>query len=593
MRTKTKISLLLFLFLFNFAFARFEWRDVVQTVEILENGDVIVNDERTLWTNEDFGEAFLCVPLTGKQELTLLDDSGSLSGYEARAYQQSCTNGLRGQEVVVKHSQRISNGRVRFHYKLTNTLDYYSDVVQWFWGIAELDHPNIKNYNLTINTPGVMAFPYDAYVHRFGNKELPTVILSENRNELKVHFNNIPKGDGVEIRYLMPPHLFIKQATKPGLEKLLEEESRGVGLIPEKTLIAKLRSSPFMALPGLLALLALAMGIWQAYNKYGREPKLETMQYNFEPPSNLPPAAVVAMMSQTNNFDSGPAFHATVMDLARRGFGEFIGKGKKFEMMLDLNKNDSELESFERDVLDYLKRAAATNPRGGDSHLEFKELKQYSKKHIESFMSLWKRKIRTWVEGYFGGDLITKESKSGSSRWMIISLAATVLMGLMGAMLISTPRVIYFVFAAISMALLFLAGASLPSWRPEVAREVYAWQGFKRTLKDYTIMKDAPNDFYQLWDKYFVYAAALGVAAAFLKNIRKAAPLVGIAEDELMRRGRWMGSSANANFSDFSSFSKSINSMSSALSSASASASLGGSSSGGGGGGGGGSSGGR
>ncbi|HHO55708.1 MAG TPA: DUF2207 domain-containing protein [Trueperaceae bacterium] len=587
MLAKNKKILILLLFLLNFAFARFEWRDVVQTVEILENGDVIVNDERTLWTNEDFGEAFLCIPLTDNQELTLLDDSGSLSGYKARAYQQRCEDGTNGQEVVVKHLNRISEGRVRFHYKLTNTLDYYSDVVQWYWGIVENKHPTIKNYDLTVNIPGTMSFPYDAYVHRFGNSEKPTVNLSSDRSELKVHFNKIPSRDGVEIRYLMPPSLFLEKGKNKGLDKLLKDETKVAGLGK----FIRLRSSPWMALPGLLGLLALAWGIWQAFNKFGREPKLETMQYNFEPPSDLPPAAVVAMMSQTDRFDTGPAFHATVMELARRGFGEFTGNGKKFEMMLDLDKDDSELESFERDVLDYLKRAAATNPRGSDSHLEFRELKRYSQKHIDSFMALWQRKTRTWVEGYFGGDLVTKESKSNSTRWMLISLLSTVVMGLIGAVLVDTPRIIYFVFAALSMVLLFTAGASLPSWRPEVAKEVYAWQGFKRTLKDYTIMKDAPNDFYQLWDKYFVYAAALGVAAAFLKNIRKAAPLVGIAEDELMRRGHWMGNSSN--MSNFASFSKSINSMSSALSSASASASSGGSSSGGGGGGGGGSSGGR
>ena len=100
-------------------------------------------------------------------------------------------------------------------------------------------------------------------------------------------------------------------------------------------------------------------------------------------------------------------------------------------------------------------------------------------------------------------------------------------------------------------------------------------------------MPDAPDDFFKLWDRYFVYAAALGVAAQFLKNLQRAAPLKGIDERTLARQGSWMGA---ANASDLASLSRSVQSLSSALASASASASSGGSSGGGGGGGGGGGS---
>jgi hypothetical protein len=68
-----KLIPLVFLLL-SFAFANeYEWRDVVQRVDIQPNGDVIVTDERTLWTDEDFGEAFICVELEDNQTLTLLE----------------------------------------------------------------------------------------------------------------------------------------------------------------------------------------------------------------------------------------------------------------------------------------------------------------------------------------------------------------------------------------------------------------------------------------------------------------------------------------------------------------------------------------
>src|SRR5690625_2438084 len=70
---------------------RYEWRDVRQHVRIEPDGTVWVHDERTLWTNEDFGEAFLCVNLRGRQRLRLLDDSGAVdSSTPARALVQRC-----------------------------------------------------------------------------------------------------------------------------------------------------------------------------------------------------------------------------------------------------------------------------------------------------------------------------------------------------------------------------------------------------------------------------------------------------------------------------------------------------------------------
>ena len=38
---------------------RLEWRDAQQDIENLPSGDIIIDDERTLCTTEDFGEAFL------------------------------------------------------------------------------------------------------------------------------------------------------------------------------------------------------------------------------------------------------------------------------------------------------------------------------------------------------------------------------------------------------------------------------------------------------------------------------------------------------------------------------------------------------
>ena len=133
--------------------------------------------------------------------------------------------------MVVRNSQCVQQRRVRFHYQLEGAVDAFSDVVQWYWIILEREHPPVVGYQLTVNTPGAMEFPFDAYVHRFDNPEVPSVELTPDRSRLTVRFDRIPDGDGVEIRYLMDPELSSVRGSEPAFERLLEDEARIAGLV--------------------------------------------------------------------------------------------------------------------------------------------------------------------------------------------------------------------------------------------------------------------------------------------------------------------------------------------------------------------------
>lgn len=577
----------------------YQWRDVVQEVEIRPTGDVYVSDTRTLWTDEDFGEAFICLDLTPpalspdlRPSVTLQNTSAALgSGPNWQAFTQPCevNGGQSGTELVIRNDRRIAERRVRFDYVLHGSVKAYSDVVEWYWHILEPNHPPVIGYRLVVRAPGGMLDPYDAYVHTLGNPERPRVSLSEDRSTLNVAFDRVPPTHGVEIRYLMDPALFDIRGTASGFQMLLEDETRVAGIDERRAGVSRVRQHPLWGLLALAALGAYGAGVIRNFRQHGREPRLLSMQYPFEPPSNLPPAAVTALQMQRFSASAmGPALHATIMDLARLGFAEFRPKGKKLEMKLDLQKDTSQLEGFERDVLAYLKAAAAGNRRGDDSFLEFDELKKYSQSRAASFMPRWSQSVRSWVERLYGGKLLEPESVAAANRWALRGLLVVALFVLGAVVLAGTARGLFIAAGSLSLVVIIVASVAVPRWRSDVAEQVYGWQGFKRTLTDYTRMKDAPHDFFRLWDRYFVYAAALGVAEKYLRAVRRAAPLAGVDEATMVRQGAWMGGSSS--FSNLSSLTSSISSLSSALSAASASASSGGSSSGGGGGGGGGGS---
>jgi len=575
-------SALLLLVVSAIAHAQPEWREVVQTVRIGADGTTTFDSELTaVVTSGDFGEVFLCVE-HGASPLTLLPESGVVRASSAgRALTQACDGGT---EVVVRLEQRTTEARVRLAYRLDNSVDLYSDVVQWYWNVLPLQRPTIRGYQLSIEAPGPMADPFDAYVMRYSNPESPTVTLSPDRSRLEVRFNRIPSGDGVEVRYLMDPRLFNETGSRAAFEELLRDQARVSGLAEGELRRITLRSSPWWALVPLALFLYLAWGIYGAYQRVGREPRTDGMRYPFEPPRDLPPAAVTAMLQQNFSTNSmGPAWFATIMDLARRGVIGFRGEGRGFLIILDPAADLSGLESFEREVLDYLKAAQLTNKRTGQpNELPLTTLERYGTRHARPFLSRWGTHVRKWIEGFMGGALITPESSQASKQWAMRGLLAMALPFLLIFITDGAAQLLMFVGVFALGGLLITSQMAIPAWRPEVAAEVAGWKGFKRTLSDYSRMKDAPPDFFNLWDRYYVYAAALGVAERYLRTLQRVVPnRKEMDQRRLANQAAWMGA---ANLRDLQSVSRSVSQLSKALAKSGASSSSGGSSSGGGGG---------
>jgi hypothetical protein len=129
------------------------------------------------------------------------------------------------------------------------------------------------------------------------------------------------------------------------------------------------------------------------------------MRYPFEPPRDLPPAAVTAMLEQTfNAAGMGPAWFATIMDLARRGFARFEGEGRHLTIVLDPAADRSGLETFEGQVLDYLSGASAARRRGARrTPSDAGRARDLRPQHAQRFLAAWGPLVRKWIEGFLGG----------------------------------------------------------------------------------------------------------------------------------------------------------------------------------------------
>ena len=215
--------------------ARFEWRDVVQQVQVLSDGSVVVFDERTLWTDEDYIEAFVCLPID-ERRLTVLPESGAVSeGPPAEAFSQSCEGGT---EIVVRQDERVSERRVRFAYRIADAVILHGDVAQLQLRTILPSRPPVVGFDLVIEAPGPMEHPYNAFLERLETRYLPRVTFSPDRSRLEVSYDHVPSDALVEVTWLMDPLLFDRTGEGNALDQLLDDNLLAV------TIVASLAADP-------------------------------------------------------------------------------------------------------------------------------------------------------------------------------------------------------------------------------------------------------------------------------------------------------------------------------------------------------------
>ena len=155
------------------------------------------------------------------------------------------------------------------------------------------------------------------------------------------------------------------------------------------------------------------------------------------------------------------------------------------------------------------------------------------------------------------------------------------------------PWVVAGIFGLVVGVGLGVGATPILRWSEAAYLEHRRWRNFRRFLVEFSAIEQAPVELLAIWEQYYVYAVALGVAERFLKNVArlaeaKAMPLAAPAWFAAGSGTTGMASLAES-MAGFQSFVANVSSMTSALSSSSGTG--GGFSGGGGGGGGGGSSG--
>jgi uncharacterized membrane protein len=264
---------------------------------------------------------------------------------------------------------------------------------------------------------------------------------------------------------------------------------------------------PILTLGGVLVLLVL----WRRFGKEP-EPPEEIGEYVRDLPDD-PPAVVVGLMHWGTVGSS--AFSSTILDLAQRGFVR-VREVREDRMLLAdrvdyeltrTDKADEELMGFERSAL-------AQVFADGSPVLQ-SEIGKNARAHQSESLSRWTAfkadastslRMRRYINGH-------------RSKPFLLNILAAVVVGVAGVGALGL-RLWVIGGIAVGWAALQIALTPLLRQRSVTGQTRYLqWRGVRNYLHDFSRLAEAPVGHLVLWERYLVYAVALGVSEELAEGL--------------------------------------------------------------------------
>ena len=422
-------------------------------------------------------------------------------------------------------TQGISSGtnvKVYLQYDFTHVVKIYNDVGElqykvwgdeWEESLGSLD--------------AVIRFPSDKKLEYWINPAYSDAEAKWSDGNLVITSDGVSEGSYVEARALIPLSEFgevtpfaqhINQTAADKIRSMQQDEENTQNFLSTVGSVVNYL---------LLALCAIPLAI---YYRFGREPKTDYQGiYEHEPPTNDPPAFVNALMSgfgkNVGDLDQ-KAFQATIMDLSDRGkLGVDSEDDTEFTKTTFLTvKSTDGLERYERELVDIL-RTYELNGRISFSYMQDCLREENQARAYQDRYNNW---CQNFKDDYLPDEVFTQYfDEKGSDYMMFFGIGAIVLAIIVGALslfvhfrgsFITTLVAIF--FAIVGGACLFLPSGIGGKYTLKGKLYTERWEKFKKYLKDYSLIKEHPPESIAIWNKYLVYATALGVADQVYKAMK-------------------------------------------------------------------------
>ncbi|MFN8022650.1 MAG: DUF2207 domain-containing protein [Acidimicrobiales bacterium] len=413
---------------------------------------------------------------------------------------------------------------------VTYTLTYFVapivrfglDVSEVYWQFVGDDNPGIGIVNIDLRFPltTVPAQPDaaddDVNVMRAWAHGPKTGDVRLEPGEVLVQVSNVEPGEIVEIRALAPAATFNTGGTERLLPSILAEER---SYVADRANEASDRRTGWFLSSLVAAVGALGAGVLWFVG--GREQRSADVQGDYwREPLDDPPAVAIANLKR-GTVDPGHAIAGTLVDLAQRGYVKIVGvKEERFGPDKVVHHYTWLGKPFGPDVLEYEKDLLEFVFRGA-TETDSDELSAWARANQTTAKRL--------LDGFTGGVKAEYRRRGYAevTRTSMVVLLVAICVGVAALSAVvksATGHGVGWWGVAIAAAI-FGVGSNLLSNRNPASVEAAAKaEGLRRFLKDFSHLEDAPVGHLVLWERYLVYAVALGVSAELVQGLASRLP---------------------------------------------------------------------
>lgn len=403
-----------------------------------------------------------------------------------------------------------------FRYNLTRGLTVYRDIAQLNRKMVGKEWQNsIGNISVTVNLPENVK---KDDIYAFGHGPLTGNIEILDGKSVRYTLNDYRPGEFLEVNLLFPKNILtsfnpLLMKNKSALKEILDME----GNLAKEANDARKRAIIGFYLGRVVLVLAVAWWLFLVvfiYLKNSKRYKVENEygEYFRELPDDYSPSIAGTLVSR-NLYPSGRELFAMLLDLVRKGHlkleeGEKTttlilqesGKPLSEEEKFILNWYIRELGDEEKIVLESVE--ASIKGRGGAKEFN----RNYERWRTIVYSDMLEKNLK-----------MDKRDKFSTSLGIFTGIAYFIGGGMLVVYFQSELFILMILLGFILLPYTFSRKrASL-----EKEKAISRWEAFKKFLVDYSNLEEAKLASIELWEHYFVYAVALGVAEKVAKGYSK------------------------------------------------------------------------
>ena len=403
-----------------------------------------------------------------------------------------------------------------FRYNLTRGVTVYRDIAQLNRKMVGKEWQNsIGNISVTVNLPENVK---KDDIYAFGHGPLTGNIEILDGKSVRYTLNDYRPGEFLEVNLLFPKNILISfnpllMKNKSALKEILDME----GKLAKEANDARKRAIIGFYLGRVVLVLAVAWWLFLVvfiYLKNSKRYKVENEygEYFRELPDDYSPSIAGTLVSR-NLYPSGRELFAMLLDLVRKGHLK-LEEGEKTTTLI-LQESGKPLSEEEKFILNWYIRELGD---GEKIILESVEASIKGRGGAKEFNRNYER-WRTIVYS----DMLEKNLKMDKRDKFSTSLGifTGIAYFIGGGMLVVYFQSELFILMILLGFILLPYTFSRKRASLEKEKAISRWEAFKKFLVDYSNLEEAKLASIELWEHYFVYAVALGVAEKVAKGYSK------------------------------------------------------------------------